>query len=313
MEYRSIGRVTGSVGGFYTVVLSDDGSPLANSTVACRAKGAFRHEKISPLVGDNVVVRYDDTNLDKEPDILLDEILERKNSLIRPPLANLDIIFVTLAAASPEPSLFTADKLISICEFNKIEPVIVIGKCELNRELADKIEKIYTLAGYNVFVLSCFENEGIENIKKYVEENLKGRIAAFAGVSGAGKSTLLNRLFPSLELSTGEVSRRTERGKHTTRTVKLFSACGGYIADTPGFSMLDFERFDFFGKEDLPGTFREFDDCIGNCRYTKCTHTKEDGCAVLEKLRNGQIAPSRHESFLALYDILKQKHGWDSK
>ena len=123
----------------------------------------------------------------------------------------------------------------------------------------------------------------------------------------------MNRLFPHLKLATGEVSFRTERGKHTTRTVELFEAFGGYVADTPGFSMLDFERFDFFTKEDLPETFKEFRECIGECRYTKCTHTKEDGCAVLEKLRRGEIAASRHESFLALYETLKQKHDWNKK
>ncbi len=320
MEYRNNGKITGSNGGLYTILLDNGGTPLSGRTVVCRARGVFRHEKKSPLVGDSVAVVYDDSsfNAELEPSpegagIVIDQINERKNELIRPPLANLDLMFVIMAAKRPEPSLFTADKLISICEFNRIEPVIVIGKCELDRERAAEFAGIYRLAGFRVFVLSCFENEGVDEFADYIKTALVGKTAAFAGLSGVGKSTLLNLVFPELGLSTGEVSRKTERGRHTTRKVELFEACGGFIADTPGFSMLDFERFDFFTKEDLPSTFREFDDCIGQCRYTKCTHTKEEGCAVLEKLREGRIAPSRHESFLALYDILKQKHSWDTK
>ncbi len=320
MEYRNNGKITGSNGGLYTILLDNEGTPLSGKTVVCRARGVFRHEKKSPLVGDCVAVLYDDGSFgeDLEPSpegagIVIDSICERKNELIRPPLANLDLMFVIMAAKRPEPSLFTADKLISICEFNRIEPVIVIGKCELDRDRAAELARIYRLAGFRVFVLSCFENEGVDEFAEYIKTALVGKTAAFAGLSGVGKSTLLNLVFPELGLSTGEVSRKTERGRHTTRKVELFEACGGFIADTPGFSMLDFERFDFFAKEDLPSTFREFDDCIGQCRYTKCTHTKEEGCAVLEKLREGRIAPSRHESFLALYDILKQKHSWDNK
>jgi len=311
MEYRSNGKITALVGGLYTVALDAGDTPLSGQNVNCRARGAFRHSGESPLVGDTVSVVWNDSG--DSSGIAIDAIVDRRNSLIRPPLANLDMLFVTLSAAKPEPSLFTADKLISICEFNGIEPCIVIGKCELDTERAEEIEKIYTLAGYKVFVLSCFEGIGIEPLKAYIESTIADKIIAFAGASGAGKSTLLNKLFPELKLMTGDVSTKTQRGRHTTRTVNLFPVLGGYVADTPGFSMIDFDRFDFFSKEDLPGTFREFTDCIGECKYKKCTHTKEEGCAVLLKLRDGKIAPSRHESFLALYDILKQKHDWDTK
>jgi len=311
MEYKANGKITALVGGLYTVALDAGDTPLSGQNVNCRARGAFRHSGESPLVGDTVSVIWNDSG--DSSGIAIDAIIDRKNSLIRPPLANLDMLFVTLSAAKPEPSLFTADKLISICEFNGIEPCIVIGKCELDTARAEEIEKIYTLAGYKVFVLSCFEDVGIEPLKAYIESTIEGKTIAFAGASGAGKSTLLNKLFPELKLMTGDVSTKTQRGRHTTRTVNLFPVFGGYVADTPGFSMIDFERFDFFSKEDLPGTFREFADCIGECKYKKCTHTKEEGCAVLEKLRDGKIAPSRHESFLALYDILKQKHDWDTK
>ena len=141
-----------------------------------------------------------------------------------------------------------------------------------------------------------------------------GKIAAFAGASGVGKSTLLNRLFPELHLETGEISHRIERGKNTTRQVSLYPLSNeedcGYLADTPGFTMLDFERFDFFDKEALPQTFREFVPYIGECRYTKCSHTKEEGCAILAAVKNGKIPPSRHQSFLSLYEVLKKKTKW---
>ena len=141
-----------------------------------------------------------------------------------------------------------------------------------------------------------------------------GKISAFSGASGVGKSTLLNRIFPTLGLETGDLSHRIERGKNTTRSVELYPLSeetdGGYLADTPGFTMLDFERFDFFGKDDLFDTFREFRRFSGNCRYTKCTHTKEEGCAVLEAVKVGEIPKSRHQSYTQLYEVLKSKNAW---
>ena len=298
MEIKKNGKITASVGGLYTVELD------TGEKVSCRARGSFRHLGTTPLVGDAV------TLVGEGVETVIDEIHERKNSLIRPPLANLDILFVTLSAAKPEPSLFTADKLIAISEHNGIDPCIVVGKCELDPARAEEIKKIYELAGYPVFVLSCFENVGVKEFSEYVNTVIKGKTAAFAGASGAGKSTLMNRLFPDLKLSTGDVSQKTQRGKHTTRTVELFSLLGGYIADTPGFSMIDFERFDFFGKEDLPDTFKEFRECIGECKYKKCTHTKEEGCAILEAIREGKISTNRHKSFIAMYEDLKKTPDW---
>ena len=154
----------------------------------------------------------------------------------------------------------------------------------------------------------------MQRVFDYYKENCKDEICAFSGASGVGKSTLLNRLFPSLSLETGEISRRIERGKNTTRRVELYPLSetgeGGFLADTPGFTMLDFERFDFFDKEDLPETFREFRPYIGECRFTKCSHTKEDGCAILEAVKRGDIAKSRHDSFVEIYEVLKNKTDW---
>ena len=298
-----IGRIIEGVGGLYTV-RCEEGDEV--KLVSCRAKGVFRHERITPLVGDNVSI---DVSAG-EGNAVIDEILERKNSLIRPPMANLDCVFVSMAAAKPAPMLDMTDKLISILEHNDIEPVIVVEKCELDRERAAEIKAIYESAGYPVFVISCETGEGIEEIKGFISSR-KG-ILALAGASGVGKSTLLNKLFPTLGLFTGSVSRKTERGRHTTRAVTLLELGEElYFADTPGFSMLDFERFDFFDLEDLPLSFREINERIGQCRYTKCTHRKEDGCAVVEAVKSGEIAKSRHESYVALYEILKNKHKWN--
>jgi ribosome biogenesis GTPase len=284
----------------------------------CRARGAFRHNNITPLAGDRVILLADDENnkdhKTAECGLVIDEIEERKNSLIRPPLANLDYIFVMMAAAHPTPILATVDKLISIAEFNKIEPVIIVTKLDLAREEAERICEIYRRSGFTAFAVSSQSGEGIDEIKRFISSELDGKISAFAGASGIGKSTLMNALFPSLELSTSDISRKIQRGRHTTRQVELFPLSQdrncGYLADTPGFSMLDFQRFDFFEVEDLPHTMREFADCIGNCRYTKCSHTKEEGCAVLDAVKRGEICKCRHDSFLEMYEALKQKKKW---
>lgn len=302
MEKIITGRITGNSGGLYVV-------DTPEGELRCRARGAFRHNHEKPLVGDRVEISEEEQG--KEGGRVISRICERRNSLIRPPIANIDYMFVTAASASPEPDGFMIDKLTAIAEYNKIKPVIVIGKHELDPTRSAELSTVYRLAGYDVFEISCKTGEGVGELKKYIEDNIADSIAAFAGQSGVGKSSFLNLLYPGLGLETSAVSAKTERGRHTTRSVTLYRFGGGYIADTPGFSMLDFETFDFFSKEDLPDTFLEFADYFGRCRYTKCTHTKEDGCAILEAVREGKIAKERHESYLALYDILKNKHKWD--
>ncbi len=324
--YQGIGRIIKSNGGLFTVRLyrsADASAPLDGMTVTGRGRGSL-HRKGALLVGDEVRVSYDATAFSVRDGVTvpaadgtglaIDAIEERKNALIRPPMANLDLLFVTLAVATPEPLLETVDKLISIAEFNRIEPVIVLTKCELATARADELEHIYCGAGFEVFRTGEGLDAELDCLKVYIHSHTDGRIAAFSGASGVGKSTLLNRLFPELHLETGEISRRIERGKNTTRCVELYPLCEGegcgYLADTPGFTMLDFERFDFFDKDDLPLTFREFVPHIGSCRYTKCSHTKEEGCAIVDAVRAGRIAKTRHQSFLSLYDVLKKKTKW---
>lgn len=307
-----LGTVIKGVGGLYTVRL--DLEYNGEKYVNVRGRGSFRHEKIVLLAGDRVELEPV-----LEGDFFCKKILDRKNSLIRPPLANLDYIFVVISTKKPTPSLFIVDKLISIAEYNKIEPIIIISKSDLDCEYGEEIYNIYKKSGFEVFITSSEKQEGINSLlaylKKITEKNEP--ICAFAGASGAGKSTLMNTLFPTLTLQTGNISEKIERGKNTTRHTELFPLSdllgkeyNGYLADTPGFSLLDFERFDFFSLEDLFDTFRDFKDSIGKCKYTKCTHTKEDGCDVIARTKNGEIEKSRHESYVELFTTLKNKPKW---
>ena len=244
-------------------------------------------------------------------------IYERRNALIRPAMANLDVMFVVAAAKDPDPSLRFLDKLLCILEYQEIEPVLIVTKADLDAHRAEQMRTKYEKCGFTVFVTDAETAGEDERIAAYLDSFGDQTIAAFCGASGVGKSTLMNRLFPHLDLETGEISEKIARGKHTTRAVHLFSLAHvsggryrGYLADTPGFSMLDFVRFDFFSVEELPYTFREFVPQIGRCRYTKCTHTKEEGCAILSAVAEKQIPKSRHTSYLELYDALKDKKDW---
>ncbi len=338
MELKLSGKIIKGVGGLYEVrIPCEDGKKLREhgvnakgDTLLCKARGAFRHSKLTLLVGDDVTLRIDtelaaasEANAEKSKGedavggIMIDEALPRKNELIRPPMSNLDIIFVVFAAAKPEPALSTVDKLITVSEFKNIEPVIIITKADIDPEAAEKYADIYRKIGFCVFVTG----NGIDSreLEEFVRKNAD-KTSAFAGASGVGKSTLMNRMFPSLKLKTGEISRKNERGRHTTRHIELYplseqfgESASGYVADTPGFGMLDFVQFDFYSKQDLPYVFREFEPYIGRCRYTKCTHTKEDGCAVLEAVKCGDIPIERHKSYLEFYEILKNKHEWNQK
>lgn len=298
------GKLIKGVGGLYTVRLEDGGE------VRCQARGAFRHDSMKPLVGDDVVVN-------DAGGYVITEITERRNSLIRPPVSNVGVIFITLAAAEPEPVLLSIDKLTCIAVHCGIRPVITVTKADIAPRTAEQLASVYRKAGFPVFVSG--RGFGAENeIREYLHNECSGMISCFAGASGVGKSTLMTTLFPELCLETGEISARISRGKHTTRAVELYSltelfedGTKGYIADTPGFSLLDFVRFDFFDKDELPATFPEFEDYIGKCRYTRCTHLCEDGCAICEAVRKGVISKSRHESYVSLYNDLKNKHKWD--
>ncbi len=305
------GMILSGLGGLYTVRAEN------GETVACRAKGAFRRFGKSPLVGDQVSVRVPEVTGEE---YFIEEILTRKNALIRPAMANLETLFVTFAPKNPEPSTLYLDKLLSIAVYNHITPVIVITKQDIDPKLADMYAEIYRKTGHRVFLSSSEDGAGLEVLSDYIH-SLSG-ICAFAGASGVGKSTLLNALFPSLSLSTGGLSEKIARGKHTTRSVTLYPMreltgldTDAYVADTPGFSMLDFIEFDFYSLEDLPHCFPEFEAYLSECRYTDCSHTKESAkdCAVVAAVERGEIAKERHESYLSIYADLVGKKPWQKK
>ena len=309
MMHNIQGMIVSGVGGLYYVRTAD------KEIFPCRAKGAFRRKGLTPLVGDLVSIRPPEVS---GKEYFIEEIFERKNSLIRPPMANLETLFVTFAPKNPEPSTLYLDKLLSIAVFNRIQPVVVITKSDVSEELAESYAKIYRKAGVPVFISSSESGDGLKALKEYIL-SLKG-ICAFAGASGVGKSTLMNALFPSLMLDTGVLSEKISRGKHTTRSVTLYpladlidsASSDAYIADTPGFSMLDFIEFDFYTLEDLPHCFPEFEPYLSECRYTDCSHTKEsvNDCAIAAAIENGEIAKERHESYLSIYADLVGKRPW---
>ncbi len=294
-----VGKILSCVGGIYTVFA--DGK-----SYSCAAKGAFRHDKMTPMAGDEVEL---------EEDGFITKILTRKNSLIRPEVANIDVMFIVFALSSPDPNLLSIDKLTVLAEHSSIDAVIVFNKRDIaveekTKELAD----IYERAGYTVVVLSAAENK--DEVREKLLPIAKGRVAVFTGPSGVGKSTIINALYPDLELETGVISEKNRRGKNTTRTTTLYKTKendGTYLVDTPGFTLLDFDRFRFVKKDELVFAFREYAPLALDCRYTKCTHTKEEGCKILEKTRDGTLSKTRHESFLALWEILKNHKEWENK
>lgn len=289
------GLLIKAVGGFYYVE--------ADSTIyECKARGSFRKQKISPYVGDRVTISVPDDGY-----CAIEAVAERKNSLIRPPLANIDILFIVASTTEPEPNTLVIDKMTAAAVSKNIEPVIVISKTDLSN--ADSLKEIYTSTGFKIIECSNENNKGAEEIKAM----LCGKISAFTGNSGVGKSTILNAILPELALETGDISRKLGRGRHTTRHTELYKICGGYIADTPGFSTVDIERYELIRKEDLPNCFPEFEPYIFNCKFTSCAHIKEKGCGVLEALNEGKISQSRHNSYVMMYDEVKNIKEWMNK
>jgi ribosome biogenesis GTPase len=306
------GKVVKGLGGLFEVRIKDE---QGISRISCRAKGALHRDDAKVLIGDNVTVSIDESTPDG---VVINSVEERKNSLIRPPLANIDYLFIVFAAKKPAPVIETVDKLIAIAEHNAITPVVIITKSDLSSDAAEEYLSIYKNVGIDAFVTSSAQDCGISDLKEYIKAKLsRGETAAFAGASGVGKSTLMNALFPSLALATAEISRKIERGRHTTRHVEIFdienSENTGFLADTPGFSLIDFARFDFFSLDELESTFREFAPYKGKCRYADCAHVGEgaEECAVVAAVQRGGIPESRLESYRSIYKVLKSKKNYD--
>lgn len=291
------GRLIKGIGGFYYV-------ETAEAVYECKARGIFRKRGITPLVGDYVSISVNDN-----AENTIDEIKERKNSLVRPPLANIDQLFIVSSVVDPSINLFVLDKLIATAEFKKIEPIVIITKSDLS-DRYEEYEKIYSNAGFKVIVCNNLNGDGSEQVKAL----LSGKTSAFTGNSGVGKSTLLNAIDPNLALETGHTSKKLGRGRHTTRQCELFKVGGGYVADTPGFSALDFERCEKIYKEDLPYCFREFAPYLEKCKFqTNCSHTGDKGCAVAEAVNNGLISKKRYNSYVEMYNEVKDIKEWEKK
>ncbi|MBQ9518208.1 MAG: ribosome small subunit-dependent GTPase A [Eubacterium sp.] len=295
----AIGKIVKGIGGFYYVDADD-------VIYECKARGNFRKQKITPLIGDNVEISINEDNCAENR---IEKIFERKNSMIRPPLANLDQLFIVSSFVDPKINTLIIDKMVAIAEYKHIEPVIVLTKIDLEVDYQQYID-IYENAGFKVILCNNTTGEGSAEVRAL----LKGKISAFCGNTGVGKSSLLNQIFPDLELETGETSKKLGRGKHTTRHCELFKTDGGYIADTPGFSSLDIERCEKIYKEDLPLCFREFEPYIDDCKFnTNCSHINDKGCKVVEAVESGKIAKSRHESYVAMYNEVKDIKEWQKK
>jgi len=290
----SRGRILKAVSGFYYV----DGP---EGTVECRARGKFRHERVTPLVGD--YVEY--TPL-KDGKGVLDAILPRKNQFERPAVANMDQLVIVASGAIPVTDPYLIDRVAAIAECAGCEPVICINKCDLDR--GQKLYETYMAAGFQTLRVSAETGEGLERLAGVIA----GKASAFTGNSGVGKSSILNALEPGFRLQVGEVSEKLGRGRHTTRHIELFRLSNGAIvADTPGFSAFDADRGEIRRKEELQYAFREFRPYLSGCRFAGCSHTKEKGCAVLAALEEGRIQPSRHASYVRLYELAKQVKDWE--
>ena len=285
------GIIIKAVGGLYTVE-----SPCG--LTECKARGIFRKKGITPLVGDNVIVSAEQK--------VIEQVLPRKNSLIRPPLANLDQLVFVISMRSPSPNLTLLDKFIAVCEYKNIIPLIALTKVDLDSY--EKIYDIYSDIGIKVIVIDYTRENPVEEIVR----ELYDKTSAFTGNTGVGKSTLLNEIDDTLNIATGEISRKLGRGRHTTRHAQLYKLkYGGYIADTPGFSTFETNQYDIIKKDELSDCFREFAQYKDNCRFRDCSHTKEKGCAVIEAVENGEISRSRHTSYCEMYEEAKQIKDWE--
>ena len=290
-----VGLIIKAIGGVYTVEAPD-------GVFECKARGIFRKKGISPVCGDRVEIEFENKTA------VITEIKERKSLIIRPPLANLDVLVFVASICEPAPNLLILDKFIAVAEYKNIKPMVVITK--IDKQEPNEYLNIYNKSGIDVFAVDNITGKGSDEVK----QALMGKFSAFTGNTGVGKSSLLNNIFPELDLATNEISKKLGRGKHTTRHVELYKLNdGGYIADTPGFSSVDTNRYDIILKEDLAGCFKEFKPYVNKCRFQDCSHTKEKGCAVIEAVENGEIARSRHESYLSMYEQAKQIKEWEYK
>ncbi len=287
----SEGLIVKALSGFYEV-------QTTQGVERCRARGLFRKEGITPLVGDRVRIEQQ----------VVTEILPRKNSFLRPPVSNLDLLVVVAADTIPVTEPFLIDRVMAIAGNQNVPALLVVNKTDLAD--GDRLVSIYQKAGIPVIATSAATGAGIEALRQAIA----GKICAFTGNSGVGKSSILNALEPDFQLKVGEVSEKLGRGRHTTRHVELYTlSCGAMVADTPGFSAFDTERMDLVLKENLQYAFSDFAPYLGNCQFNDCTHLHEPGCRIRQAVADGKIAESRYQSYVQLYEKAKEIREWERK
>ena len=289
------GLIVKALSGFYYVETQD-------GVVECRARGKFRKDHVVPLVGDRVRIALEAGKG------TVTEILPRRNSFIRPAVANLDALVVLASCVIPVTEPFLIDRITAIAGNQNVPVILCVNKCDLDE--GTRLVKIYEHAGYRVIRTSAETGEGVEELHKAIA----GGVVAFTGNSGVGKSSILNRLDPKFHIRVGEVSDKLGRGRHTTRHVELYRLSDGtYVADTPGFSSFDTEQMELVLKENLQYAFPDFAPYLGQCQFNDCAHLAEPGCRVLAAVAAGDIEPTRHESYRRLYEKAKEIKLWELK
>ena len=289
------GRIIRSISGFYDVQTD-------KKLISCRARGILRKTGESPRTGDLVEITVE------KGKGMVEKILPRKNSFVRPAVANIDALVVFAANVNPVTEPFLIDRVAAIAGDQEVPVYLCVNKCDLDP--AVDLVRIYTRAGFRVISTSAETGEGVEELAQL----LKGKLVAFTGNSGVGKSSILNRLCPELALPTGEVSEKLGRGRHTTRHVELYKLGEDtYVADTPGFSSFDTDQMDIILKENLQYAFPDFGPYVGKCQFHDCSHRREPGCAVTAALAAGEIEQTRYDSYLKLYEKASQVKLWELK
>ena len=295
MAEKVTGRIIRSISGFYDV-------QIPGKVISCRARGILRKEGNSPLTGDMVEITVE------KGKGMVEKILPRRNSFVRPAVANVDALVVFAANVNPITEPFLIDRVAAIAGDQEVPVYLCVNKCDLDP--AHDLVRIYEHAGFPVICTSAETGEGVEQLRQL----LTGKLTAFTGNSGVGKSSILNRLCPELVLPTGEVSEKLGRGRHTTRHVELYSLGEEtYVADTPGFSSFDTDQMDVILKENLQYAFPDFGRYLSDCQFRDCSHRKEPGCAVRAALETGHIEKSRYDSYLKLYEKASQINVWELK
>lgn len=292
-EQYTDGIIIKGIGGFYYV-------EAANEVYECKVRGVFRKKGIKPLAGDRVSFLNDENNSHT-----IEKIYDRKTKLIRPQVANIEQLIIVVSTCDPKPNILNIDKMIAFALKNNIEPILIFTKTDMCED--KKIRQIYDNANIKNISFSAKTKLGVEDIR----EVLKDKISAFAGNTGVGKSTVLNTVYENLNLETGITSKKLGRGKHTTRTVELFKLPNeGYVADSPGFSTIDIIKYGINDKTKLIQLFPDLIKYTYNCKFVSCTHTCESGCELIEALKNNKVEKSRYDSYVAMYNELKDIKDW---